>query len=383
MSEVSWAEPGSRPAGVGDDVRRALRGWRRLLFPAVFLAYLVQTAAGVVEHAHGAWVAVGMALLAAFCACYLLAVVAGQEGGGPRRFWGYYAATLLITAAETPFAHQDAFVMLVYVSVLTVAASWLAAIPVVLAYLLIAALVPAAVPGWHAAADWNTAIAVGFVSLAMYGFFAVVRANSALADARAEVARLATENERARIARDLHDLLGHSLTTITVKAALANRLAGTDPVRARAEIAEVETLTRRTLADVRAAVSGYREVTLANELAAAREVLRAAGIDAELPGAVDSVDGDDAELFGWVVREGVTNVVRHARASSCSVRLGPRSVEIADDGVGPAGSRAGNGLTGLRERVAAAGGRLSLEVPAAGRGSRLVVELPAGAEVTA
>src|SRR6185503_7524545 len=136
--------------------------------------------------------------------------------------------------------------------------------------------------------------AILIVSLAMFGFFAVVRSNRALAEARLEVARLATENERARIARDLHDLLGHSLTTITVKAALANRLTGTDPARAGAEIAEVESLTRQALADVRAAVSGYREVTLANELAAAREVLRSAGISAQLPGAVDAVRPADA-----------------------------------------------------------------------------------------
>ena len=91
------------------------------------------------------------------------------------------------------------------------------------------------------------------------------------------MARLAAENERSRIARDLHDLLGHSLTTITVKAGLANRLAGRDPDRAAKEIGEVEQLTRSALADVRAAVDGYRDVTLAGELASAQEVLRAAG----------------------------------------------------------------------------------------------------------
>ena len=368
--------PVERSASVTEVAGWLSGSWRRLLFPTAFLVYLAQTGAGVVRHTNGLWTGIGMLLLVGFCACYLLAMVAGRETGADRRFWGYYAAALVLTAAELPLAHQDALVMLVYVSVLTVAARWLKAIPLLVGYLLVATVVPPAVPSWHAPLDFNTPLAIAIISLAMFGFFAMARSNRALADARSEVARLATENERARIARDLHDLRGHSLTTITVKAALAKRLAGTDPDRAAAEIAEVEALTRRTLADVRAAVSGYREVTLANELAAAREVLRAAGVDAELPGAIDAVDQADAELFGWVVREGVTNVVRHARARHCRIRLGDRSVEIVDDGVGPAGS-AGNGLTGLRERVTAAGGRLVFAPGPDGRGSRLLAEVPA------
>lgn len=358
------------------DVRGAVRSWRQLVFPAVFLVYLAQTGSGVLGHSHGLSIVVGLLLLVAFCVCYLLAMIAGRNRANPRRFWMYYAAMLACTAAEIPLAHEDAFVMLIYVSVLTVAASWFKAIPIVLGYMLLAAFLPDRIPSWHAPDNWNTALAIGIVSLAMFGFFTVLRSNAALAEARSEVARLATENERARIARDLHDLLGHSLTTITVKAALANRLAGSDPARAAAEIAEVEGLTRRTLADVRAAVSGYREVTLANELAAAREVLRSAGINAQLPGAVDSVDPRDAELFGWVVREGVTNVVRHSRARSCEVRLGARSIEITDDGRGAGQSDPGNGLAGLRERAAAAGGRLSAGPGSGGRGWRLRVELP-------
>jgi two-component system sensor histidine kinase DesK len=171
------------------------------------------------------------------------------------------------------------------------------------------------------------------------------------------VARLAAENERSRIARDLHDLLGHSLTTITVKAGLAKRLAQLDPERAVREMAEVEQLSRSSLADVRAAVSGYRDVTLVGELASAHEVLRAAGVQAELPGAVDVVDPRLHEVFGWVIREGVTNVVRHARASRATIALGATWITIDDNGrAGIAG--AGNGLTGLRERVEAAGGTL-------------------------
>jgi two-component system sensor histidine kinase DesK len=369
MRRGRWNNPD--PFGlVGDR-----RDWRQLAFPAVFLVYLLQTAAGVLRHADGPGVLLGMACLLAFCACYLLAMVAGRSGDRPRVFWRYYAAMLVLTGLETIFAHQDAFVMLVYVSVLSVAARYASSIPVILGYAAIAAFVPAWIPAWHASADPSTPAAILIVSLAMFGFFAVVRSNRALAEARLEVARLATENERTRIARDLHDLLGHSLTTITVKAALAHRLSAVDPDRAAVEIAEVETLSRRVLADVRAAVTGYRELTLGNELAAAREVLRAAGITAQLPGAIDSVDPADSELFGWVVREGVTNVVRHSRARNCEIRLAERSIEITDDGIGgqPA---SGNGLTGLRERAAAAGARLSLGTGPDGRGWRLRVGWP-------
>jgi two-component system sensor histidine kinase DesK len=233
---------------------------------------------------------------------------------------------------------------------------------------------------WHESLGWNPALAILLASVAMWGFFNVIQANMELSAARAEVARLAAENERSRIARDLHDLLGHSLTTITVKAGLARRLGERgDTARALGEITEVEQLSRRTLGDVRAAVAGHRDVTLVGELATAREVLRAAGVIAELPGSVDVVDPALSELFGWVVREGVTNVVRHARATHVRVGLGSRWLEIVDDGRGGTPG-AGNGLSGLRERVGAAGGTL---VATGGiTGFKLRVEVPAGVPAT-
>jgi two-component system sensor histidine kinase DesK len=249
--------------------------------------------------------------------------------------------------------------------------------PVIAVMAVLALLGPKLFAGWGEEPDWSSGLSVALVGLAMYGFFSVIQSNLDLAAARAEVARLAAENERSRIARDLHDLLGHSLTTITVKAGLARRLAEHgDHARAAEEITEVEALSRRTLADVRAAVAGHRDVTLTGELATATEVLRASGIIAELPGSVDVVDPELSELFGWVLREAVTNVVRHAHASHCSVLLGPRSIEIRDDGRGAAAG-AGNGLTGLRERVAAAGGTVA--VGPARPGWRLRVDVPASA----
>lgn len=161
--------------------------------------------------------------------------------------------------------------------------------------------------------------------------------------AQHELAELAVAEERNRVARDLHDILGHSLTVIAVKAELARRLVRLDADRAEREAADVEELARGALADVRATVSGYRGVTLAGELAEARAALDAAGIEARLPSAVDSVAARYRELFGWALREGVTNVVRHARASVCEVALGPDWLQIDDDGVGqPSGPTPGD-----------------------------------------
>ncbi|MDT5028003.1 MAG: two-component system, NarL family, sensor histidine kinase DesK, partial [Micromonosporaceae bacterium] len=166
----------------------------------------------------------------------------------------------------------------------------------------------------------------------------------------------------------LHDILGHSLTVVAVKAELAGRLLRLDPARSEAEISDVERLSRQALAEVRTAVAGYRDVTLASELINARSALSAAGIDADLPTAIDVVPAAHRELFGWVVREGVTNVVRHSRASRCQVRIAPSEVEVADNGPPAAGASTaaehapptGHGLAGLRERAEAAGASLSV-----------------------
>jgi two-component system sensor histidine kinase DesK len=217
-----------------------------------------------------------------------------------------------------------------------------------------AIIVPWAVPSWESGPGWVQAIMIAFTVLLVYAFAEIARANHTLIEARAEVARLASEAERNRIARDLHDLVGHSLTAITVKSNLARQLAADESSPALREITEVEALSRQALADMRAAVTGYREVTVAGELAVGRELLRASGVTADLPTAADAVGTDNQELFGWAVREGITNVVRHAHATRCTVILSPSQVLVVDDGVGGL-APAGSGLVGLRERVAAAG----------------------------
>jgi two-component system sensor histidine kinase DesK len=208
--------------------------------------------------------------------------------------------------------------------------------------------------------DWGSQVGTAFgvmaASVAVFGLRAVMTRNIDLVNAQLENARLAVDNERTRFARDLHEILGHSLTVITVKAELAQKLLDVDVERARAELADLERLSRDALTDVRRAVEGYRDITLPGELVRARVALRAAEIDAELPNSTDDVPSDLRELFAWTVREGVTNVIRHSGASHCEVRLTETSAEVIDNGCAkPSPSGHGSGLAGLRERAEAVG----------------------------
>ena len=210
-----------------------------------------------------------------------------------------------------------------------------------------------------------------------------------LRDTRAELARMAVADERLRIARDLHDLLGHSLSLITLKAELAGRLLDADPERAAREVADVERVARRSLGEVRAAVTSYRQPRLAAELAAARHMLAAAGMDCEVhaPASIELPPATDA-LLAWTVREGATNVVRHSGARTVTITVSITadevSAEIADDGVGPTwdadrrpGEHQGSGLSGLTERARAAGAEISSGEGPGGKGFRLLVRVPA------
>ncbi len=247
---------------------------------------------------------------------------------------------------------------------------WAAAIVVAIAALVVA--LGATVPGWDSLT--GLAFAVLAASLAVFGISSLMRRNIELVKAHEENAALAVENERSRFARDLHDILGHSLTVITVKAELANRLLDVDVQRARAELADLERLSRDALADVRRAVEGYRELTLPGELARARTALAAAEIRAEVPGAADDVPTELRELFAWTVREGVTNVLRHSGATCCQVILTDSIAEVRDNGAGPgAHDQTGSGLSGLRERAAAVGGTVVTEALQPGFSLKVVV----------
>jgi two-component system sensor histidine kinase DesK len=222
-------------------------------------------------------------------------------------------------------------------------------------------------------------VALGFTMLAFRRLIATV---IELRNARAEVARLAIADERLRISRDVHDILGHSLSVIALKAQVARRLMHSDPDAAAQAIGDVETVARESLVEVRGMVTGYRQRSLADELQGARDVLDAAGIDFALTRDTNVPPAPVDSLLAWTVREGVTNVLRHSRAHHCEISLSSSdtgfTVAIVDDGVGGVANAGGTGLHGLRERVGAAGGRVDAG-PGEGGGFRLQAYVPQAA----
>ena len=205
------------------------------------------------------------------------------------------------------------------------------------------------------------------------------RQESALKLSQAEVRRLASVAERERIARDLHDLLGHTLSVIAIKAELAAKLVARSDSRAQREIREVETISRGALRQVREAVAGFRRVDLDGELASARLACEARGIELAVDRPPIDLPPDREAVLGMCLREAITNVVRHSDARYCLaslVREGPRiRLTVADDGRGGA-IREGAGLAGMRERVEQAGGEMSID---SAKGVALTVRVPADA----
>ncbi len=349
--------------------------WR--LGSGIWLVFLADSFVSVVQ-ADQPWQLRSLALggLLVFCIAYVFIVpvmMAPRVSAAKRRLfvlWAFGVASSIL-----PITGQHGLSVYVFVAVIAIMLLETREALAVVAFLLVLApLLQVAVDSWENSVWIDLPIATA--SAAVFGLSSVIKRNRSLAEAHLELKALAVEQERARFARDLHDLLGHSLTVITVKSELARRVMDSDPRRAAAEVADIERLSREALADVRATVAGYRGVTLAAEISSARAALDAAGVVADLPGAVDEVPGERRELFGWVLREGVTNVIRHSDAQRVRVAVSARSVEIVDDGhPGPNGHE-GSGLTGLRERLDQVGGRLDAG-PVEDGGFRLYAEVPA------
>lgn len=373
----------------------------------VFLAALAGPIGDIAGGRTPTWLA--LPALAGFVASFVLFVELAHHPGAatprapvsPRRQRVLRAvfAAMVALAIATSLRFGDrwlvTFIFVVVTSVFTAPARWApAAILAIAATCMAVALVPdSSVSALAGAGSWALSITMcGFLALLMRRRGALIEE---LRAAQGEVARLAAADavieERLRFARDLHDLLGHSLSVIALKAELARRLLddGGGRARAQAEVGDLEQIARRALDEVREAVSGYRARSLDGELEHAVAALEAAGVAVTTRNARPALPRDVDDLLAWVVREATTNILRHSQARRAEIALsagdGVARLEMCNDGViwggGPASSGdatgGGSGLIGLRERVAAAGGQLTATSDA-GRWFRVVAVVPLG-----
>lgn len=377
-------------------------GW---LFSAIWLVYLAEPLGNLFDGRHGG-VKIGLTLgaVALFCVMYVsLAVVSDHDWDDfpPDRLGNPVKLVLLgvlaAIAFTLPLTTDDAWVVLwIYVASASAIGLPMAGKPpwTIRAGMAVwvTMVVEAALLGVPVV-DWLSALLPAvFSCLGVVGVRGMHELIRQLRQARAEVARLAASEERLRMARDLHDLAGHSLATITLKAELARKLLRVDLERGEQQILDLEHVSREALADIREAVSGYRRATLAVEAASARTALEAAGIapdlDPTLARRSGSLDPDTESALAWCLREAVTNVVRHSGARTCRVRLiearvdGEPSLtlEVLDDGPAEPGDCAaipGNGLDGLRERLLAVSADAALTAgPVRPSGFRLAATVP-------
>ncbi|MFJ7148609.1 sensor histidine kinase [Streptomyces sp. NPDC100445] len=377
----------ARPAPVGWPPRNRRELMVKTLWIGVWLVFLSSPVGDLVhgDHTTGATVA-GSLGLAAFVGVYLTLVFRNIGRPFAPRVVLTLGGVLGVLAPVLALTLGSAWLgLFVYLSV-----AWGATLPLRAAYWAIpaSALVMYLI---GLRSDEREArgllILVLLIGFAMTGVGQLVRTTIELRKARATVAQLAANEERLRLARDLHDLLGHSLSLITLKSELAGRMLPDRPEGAAQQVADIEQVSRQALIDVREAVTGYRRPRLAAELAGVQVALTAAGVTADLPAEpdLDGVGEEAESALAWALREAVTNVVRHSGADRCAVRLHRRQTLdgpvlelcVEDDGKGGSGAGPGNGLTGLTERLEKAGG--GLEAGRIRHGFRLVARVPAAA----
>ncbi|MDX3245349.1 sensor histidine kinase [Streptomyces sp. ME18-1-4] len=376
------------PIALGQTARNRRELWRRkILWIGVWLVFLSSPVHDLVSGHHSTGGAVAGCLgLAVFVALYL-SLLFRDMGATP------YPPKLIA-------ALIGSMAVLATVLCLTLGSPWLG----LYCYVSVACgiVLPLRVAFWTIPATGAVLLLVGLrtdedealnllllvllIGFAMTGVSQLVRTTVELRKARATVAQLAANEERLRLARDLHDLLGHSLSLITLKSELAGRMLPDHPDKAAQQVADIEQVSRQALVDVREAVTGYRRPRLAAELAGAQVALTAAGITAAIPAEpdLDGVPEDTESALAWALREAITNVVRHSGAARCTVDLVRRQtldgpvveLSVEDDGPGGSGKGPGNGLTGLTERLEKAGG--TLEAGRVKHGFRLTARVPAG-----
>jgi two-component system sensor histidine kinase DesK len=379
-AEPDWREPGPLTSAFGEGHVPGTGGPWRWFFTAVWLVYLIAPVAALFGHHNGvAWIAGGLAITIAFCVLYLYVIMYADER--PRLALCGLAAIAMLAALACVVYGKDWTPLWIYVS----AATGMVLVTVVSRQ--VATLGVGVVGACYVFFSWlshiDTAsflavlLPVLLIGLAMIGFRMQVTLMHELARARETVAKLAASEERLRLARDMHDLTGQSLSMITLKSELAAKRLARLPSSAErdavlTELGDIGRVSRQTLHDIREAVSGYRRPTLAIEVITARNALEAAGIglddDAELTLRSGTFDPDAEAVLAWCLREAVTNVIRHSRARHCRIRLTDHgselSLEVTDDGQGfgdqdPENPK-GSGLRGMSERLSAVGGSLSL-----------------------
>ncbi len=309
--------------------------------------------------------------VAIFLALYLY----GYRRGGTARLLAC-AGILVVGFALQPFGGIWGVFPVYSAALAALLPGWRAIAAMLSIGLLVAAFaIVLALPLW----EWIPTLFLGGMAGVSALYAAILeRTNRELAASREEARRLSITAERERIARDLHDVLGQTLTLVAVKADLAGRLLGEDVNAARREIEDIRQTARSALADVRAAVTGMRAVTLATELSAARHALESAGIRFTHYIAPGPLSQPVEMALAFVVREAVTNVIRHSCARECTISLVRYAetvgLEIRDNGRASATSE-GNGLAGMRQRVAALRG--SLEIDHTSGGTHVRASLPA------
>lgn len=318
------------------------------------------------------WLWPTLASLPLFIALYVLAYLR------PRRRIPWYAVAILVLGMlVTPY---NPFIQTYLIYACAIAASWSS--PRRSALLVLALIVVYSAQWFYLRLPWESIVNAWIICPIVTGLIITNRVQQRhRADLRLsmdEVRRLAASAERERIGRDLHDLLGHTLSMVALKSELAGRLIERDPRAARREIADVERVARESLAQVRSAVSGIRAAALVSELASARLLLEAAGVTMEYWCDSKDLPPEAETCLALVLREAVTNIQRHARANRVEITViegvEQAVMRIRDDGRGGVNER-GNGLTGMRERIEARGGHLAIESPR-GRGTSIEVRVP-------
>ncbi|GAA4199851.1 sensor histidine kinase [Actinocatenispora rupis] len=344
----------------------------------IWLVMLVFPFSQAVSGRHGpVWLLVpGMVVFGALFA----AIMATRPAGRWRL--ARYAMLLPLVALGLALAHQlgtSGTFLVVFPSMATAMVLPIAA-PAFLGVVTVTVLSVAATVAGH---NWDAATSVamtaflsGFVMFILRRLFTTI---GLLREARNDLAHAAVAEERLRFSRDLHDLLGHTLSVVVVKAEVVRRLSARDPERAAEAAADIETIGRQALAEVREAVTGYRTRGLSAELDGARTALAGAGITPVVRRTTVELDEQADALLAWAVREGTTNVIRHSGAGRCTITLshadGTVELRVADDGTGGDGHPLGNGLRGLTERFDAAGG--TVHASAGPDGFTLTVTVPA------